>query len=163
MTTERRIAELVEPVIDDLGFDLVRVMITGSDSQTLQIMAEPKDGRTMTVEDCAAISRDVSAVLDVEDPIAGAYDLEVSSPGIDRPLVRLGDFERFAGFDARIEMRQAIDGQRRYKGRLLGTEGEDVLIRAGENDVALPHTEIAKAKLLLTDELINATLQSQGG
>ncbi len=139
-----------------MGFELVRVMVTGDRRPTLQIMAEPADRGTMTVEHCAEISRAVSAILDVEDPIAKAYRLEVSSPGIDRPLTRPADFERFAGFEARIEADQAIDGRRRFRGRLLGVQGDDVLLALPEGDLAIPLAVIRKAKLVLTDALLAA-------
>jgi ribosome maturation factor RimP len=108
----------------------------------------------MLVDDCAALSRAVSAVLDVEDPIAGAYTLEVSSPGIDRPLVRLADFDRFAGFEAKVEMDLAVDGRRRYQGRLLGAEGDAVRMRMEDTEVLLPYADIRRAKLVLTEDLL---------
>ncbi len=139
-----------------MGYDLVRVRLTGGAGQTLQIMAERRDGAEMTVEDCALISRDVSAILDVEDPLSGSYTLEVSSPGIDRPLVRIEDFERFAGFEARVETRDAVDGRRRFRGRLAGVEDGSVLIEVDGNRHAVPHDGISRAQLVLTDELIAA-------
>ncbi len=149
-----RVEQLVTPTIEAMGFDVVRVSISGGRNATLQIMAEPSAGGEMTVDHCADISRAVSAVLDVEDPIPGAYSLEVSSPGLDRPLVRLGDFERFAGFDAKIEMKSLIDGRRKFKGRVGGTEGSDVLIEMDGEQIRLEHAAIAKAKLVITDELL---------
>ena len=139
-----------------MGFELVRVMLTGDRRPTLQIMAERADRDTMTVEHCAEISRAVSAILDVEDPITRAYRLEVSSPGIDRPLLRPADFERFAGFEVRVEADQAIDGRRRFRGRLLGLRGDDVLLALPEGDLAVPLAVIRKAKLVLTDALLAA-------
>jgi len=156
VTLEQRIAEIIEPSIEAMGFELVRVLLSGQTRRTLQIMAERLDGTGMNVDHCAEISRTVSALLDVEDPIDGAYTLEVSSPGIDRPLVKLADFERFAGFDARVEMQAAIDGRRRYSGRLQGVAGDQVLIEVDAGQVSLPYGEILKSKLLLTDELIAA-------
>ena len=117
---------------------------------------ERADGAAMSVDDCAEISPSVSALLDAEDPIVGAYTLEVSCPGIDRPLTRPRDFERFAGFDARIETRDAIAGRRRFKGKLLGLAGGMVSIDVEEETVHLPFEAIAKARLVLTDELIAA-------
>jgi ribosome maturation factor RimP len=119
-------------------------------------MAERKDGLDMSLDDCALLSRAVSAVLDVEDPIEGAYSLEVSSPGIDRPLTRPKDYERFAGFEAKLETRAPIDGRKRFKGKLLGLEAESVKIEVEGAALALPLEEIEKAKLVLTDELIAA-------
>lgn len=151
-----RISELVEPVLDAMGYNLVRVKLGRDRAATLQIMAEPRAERAMTVEDCADISRAVSALLDVEDPIAGAYHLEVSSPGLDRPLVRLDDYARFAGHEARIETHAPIDGRRRFKGRLLGVAEGQVRIALPEGEVALPYQAIGAAKLVLTEELITA-------
>ncbi len=139
-----------------MGYDIVRVVLSGSRRPRLQIMAERKDGAGMAVEDCVAVSRAVEAILDVEDPIGGPYELEVSSPGIDRPLTRLADFERFAGFDAKLETSLSLEGQRRWKGRLLGLEGDTVRLQTETGEVALPFAEITRAKLLLTDELMAA-------
>lgn len=162
--TAQRIEGLIEPALTAMGYDLVRVAVQGGESRkTLQIMAERRDGAGMTVDDCADISRTISAVLDVEDPIAGAYTLEVSSPGIDRPLVKRGDFERFAGFEARIETVQPVAGRKRFRGRLMGVTGEEVRLRepakaAGAADETLvPLAAIVRAKLVLTDDLIAAT------
>ena len=127
---------------------------TGGDKPNLQVMAENTETGEMVVEDCAAVSRAISAVLDVEDPIKGNYTLEVSSPGIDRPLVRDEDFGRFAGFEARIDTRMPVDGRKRFTGRLLGIEGGIVTIKVEDTDVELAFQDIDKAKLLLTDELI---------
>ncbi|MGJ3260382.1 MAG: ribosome maturation factor RimP [Rhodospirillales bacterium] len=149
-----RVEQLVTPTIEAMGFEVVRVSISGGRNTTLQIMAEPLGGGEMTVDHCAGISRAVSAVLDVEDPIPGTYSLEVSSPGLDRPLVRLGDFDRFAGFDAKIEMKSLIDGRRKFKGRVGGTEGSDVLIEMDGEQIRLEHAAIAKAKLVITDEML---------
>jgi len=154
------VEELIRPTLDDMGYDIVRVQLMGTKRVTMQIMAERKDGRAMTVDDCAAISHEVSAILDVEDPIAGAYSLEVSSPGIDRPLVALRDFERYAGFDAKIDCQHAIDGRKRFKGTLMGVVDGNVRIRMDGADVDLPFDDIHRAKLLLTDALINAAQQA---
>jgi ribosome maturation factor RimP len=129
----------------------------------MQIMAERIDGVGMTVDDCADISREVSAILDVEDPLREAYDLEVSSPGIDRPLVRPLDFDRYAGFDAKIEMVAAIDGRKKFKGQLLGIEQDLVKIRLDEETHQLPVSDIRRAKLLLTEELLEAASQTAKG
>ncbi|MEH6402389.1 MAG: ribosome maturation factor RimP [Sneathiella sp.] len=155
-----KIAELIRPSLESLGYDLVRVTFTGGDRQILQIMAEREDG-TMTVQGCEEVSRTVSALLDVEDPITEAYDLEVSSPGIDRPLTRLRDFERWAGFEAKVELDEAVNGQRRYRGKIIGIEGDMISVRddAGETQ-QLPFAGLRKAKLILTDELIAASQSS---
>lgn len=159
-----RVAAIVEPVLEGLSFRLVRVRISGMSGCTVQVMAERPDG-TMTIDDCEVVSRALSPVLDVADPIDRAYRLEVSSPGIDRPLVRRSDFERFAGHVVKVEMAVAIDGRRRFRGMLLGTEGEAARMRrddvpAGENaDVLLPIEEMADAKLVLTDALVTETLR----
>ena len=131
-------------------------MAIGTDRSTLQIMAERLDEDTMTVEDCAFISRTVSAIFDVEDPINGAYTLEVSSPGLDRPLVRQRDFERYLGFEAKIELRQALNGQRRYRGVLAGYAEGLVTIVTENGTTELPFEEIDKARLIITDELLAA-------
>lgn len=159
-----RVAAICQPVLAGIGYRLVRVKISGLDGCTVQIMAERPDG-TMTVEDCEAASRALSAVLDVADPIDRPYRLEVSSPGIDRPLVRRSDFARFAGQHVRVEMAAAIDGRRRFRGLLLGVEGENARIRrddvaSGEaGEVLLPIEEMAEAKLVLTDSLIAESLR----
>ncbi|MGI9417686.1 MAG: ribosome maturation factor RimP [Geminicoccaceae bacterium] len=151
-----RISGLIAPTLEAMGFELVRVMSTGGRRPTLQVMAERLDRAGMTVDDCAEISRAVSAILDVEDPIKEAYQLEVSSPGIDRPLIKPVDFERFAGFEARVETDRPIEGQRKFKGRLLGVEEEAVRLALPEGERMLPLSSIRKAKLVLTDELLAA-------
>jgi ribosome maturation factor RimP len=161
MELSERIRDLIEASIEDLGFDIVRVQIMGKDQVVVQIMAEHKDGmgnaQGMTVDDCATISRAVSALLEVDDPIRDTYTLEVSSPGLDRPLVRLGDFERFQGLEAKIETSQPHDGRRRFRGRLLGVDGDTVRILVDGAEVDLSHPDIHKAKLLMADELIAAS------
>jgi len=156
----RRVEELLTPTIEAMGFTLVRVMLSGGQNPILQIMAEPSDGREMTVEHCADISRAVSAVLDVEDPIQSAYSLEVSSPGLDRPLVRLADYDRFAGFEAKVELKVLTDGRRKFKGRVQGTDGNFVKLDVDGDVVQFEHAAIAKAKLLITDEML-AKLEEQ--
>lgn len=159
-----KIAELVTPSLEATGFELVRVMLTGGDQPTLQIMADRSDGAAITVEDCADISRVVSAILDVEDPIKSAYTLEVSSPGIDRPLVRKKDFERFAGFEAKLETGAPIDGRKRFRGRLIGVEGDDVRLALDNGDsgeAVIPLAAIDRAKLVMTDELLAAAEAAQ--
>ena len=141
-----------------MGFELVAVrFMKGARSSTLQVMAEPADrSRVMTVEDCAEISHAVSAVLDVADPIAGAYRLEISSPGLDRPLVKAVDYERFAGQPARIELSEAIgiEGRKRFQGVLAGFDGEEVLIDVEGERMRFPFARIGKAKLLLSDQML---------
>jgi ribosome maturation factor RimP len=152
----RRVETLIEPTLTDMGFALVRIRLTGGARPTLQIMAERSDESGMTVDDCAAISHAVSAILDVEDPISGTYTLEVSSPGIDRPLVRPRDFERYAGFEAKIETQGAIGGQRRFRGRLGGLDGDSVRLTTKDGEIVVPIREIQQAKLVLTDDLLAA-------
>lgn len=156
MDLARRIEGLIAPSLEAMGYDVVRIRATGSQRKTLQVMGERRDRRGMTVEDCAEISRTVSAILDVEDPIAGSYTLEVSSPGIDRPLVRHADFARFVGFEAKVELREAMAGRKRFRGRLLGVTGMGVCIEGADGEVELPFADIGEAKLVLTDELIEA-------
>ena len=152
------VARLIEPSLDSMGYDLVRVQISGGASdRCLQIMAERKDRAEMNVEDCASISRNISTILDVEDPITEAYTLEVSSPGMDRPLVRLEDFTRFAGFEARIDTMEAIVDRKRFRGKLKGVEGETILIEVDGETYEIPFEDILRAKLVLTDELIAAS------
>jgi len=156
-----RIAELVTPSLEAAGFELVRVMLTGGERPTLQVMAERADETPITVDDCADISRVISAILDVEDPIKGTYTLEVSSPGIDRPLVRRKDFERYAGFEAKVETAAPIDGRRRFRGRLLGLDGDDVRLALEAGEAAIPFSAIDRAKLVMTDELLAAADAAQ--
>jgi len=158
-----RVAAIAEPLLDGLGFRLVRVRVSGLAGCTVQIMAERPDG-TMTIDDCETVSRALSPVLDVEDPINRPYRLEISSPGIDRPLVRRSDFARFAGHVVKIEMAAPIEGRRRFRGVLLGAEGAAAHIRredAGEDsaDVLLPIDAMADAKLVLTDALVTESLR----
>jgi ribosome maturation factor RimP len=150
----QRVVDIISPTVEDLGFEVVRVNLSGAQRQKLQIMAEPAVDREMTVEDCAKISRAVSAVLDVEDPIRAAYTLEVSSPGIDRPLTRLKDFTRFEGFEAKLETRDLVDGRRKFQGRLGGVEDGDVFLDVDEGHWRIAFEDIAKAKLVLTDEML---------
>ncbi len=156
------IERIIEPALQAMGYELVRVMLTGGQHRpTLQIMLERADRQAVAVEDCEAASRAVSAILDVEDPIQSAYRLEVSSPGIDRPLTRPQDFARFAGHVAKVELKLPIDGRRKFQGRLIGLENERVLIATEAGEAALPVHDILKAKLVLTDELIAAAAASQ--
>ncbi|MGI9403734.1 MAG: ribosome maturation factor RimP [Hyphomicrobium sp.] len=158
-----KVAAVIEPVLDSCGFRLVRVTVTGREGKTVQVMAERPDG-TMTIDDCEAVSRELSPVLDVDDPIAGSYRLEVSSPGVDRPLVRPSDFEDWSGYEAKIELKEAIDGRKRFRGVLEGFEDGEIRIeldidRVGRTIIGLPVALVADAKLVLTDELIREALR----
>jgi ribosome maturation factor RimP len=158
-----RVAELIEPALSGSGFRLVRVAVSGRGGKTLQIMAERPDG-TLTIADCEAISQEISPLLDVHDPIAGSYHLEVSSPGIDRPLVRPSDFEVWSGYEAKIEVKQPIDGRKRFRGMLEGFEDGEVRIEidlgeAGRNVIGIPMALVGEARLVLTDELIREALR----
>ena len=157
---DRRLAEVVTPVIEDLGFELVRVRYQGGKTPTVQIMADRPEGG-IEVDDCAIISTAVSAHLDVEDPLEDAYNLEVSSPGIDRPLTRLKDFEMWEGYVAKIETSEMIDGRRRFKGVLAGVEGSEVLVEIEEGTIGLQFDWLSDAKLVLTDDLIRDVLKSR--
>lgn len=157
---DRRLAAIVRPVIEGLGFELVRLRLMGGKTRILQIMADRPEGG-IEVDDCGQISTVVSAVLDVEDPIEDAYVLEVSSPGIDRPLTRMKDFDTWAGHEARLETDELIDGRRRFKGVLAGTEGDEVLIEIEEGTIGLKFDWLSDAKLVLTDELIAETLRAR--
>lgn len=161
---DRRLAEIVGPVIADMGFELVRVRLMGGKTNTLQIMAERPEGG-IEVDDCAEISTAVSAILDVEDPLTDQYILEVSSPGIDRPLTRMKDFETYEGYEAKLETADMVAGRKRFKGELAGIEGDEVLINieeAGEIiTVGLNFDWLADAKLVLTDELIREALNQR--
>jgi ribosome maturation factor RimP len=157
---DRRLAEIITPVIEDMGFELVRVRMMSGKSTILQIMADKPEGG-IEVDDCAEISQAVSAVLDVEDPILDEYTLEVSSPGIDRPLTRLKDFEMFEGYEAKIETSDMIDGRRRFKGELAGVEDDEVLINVAEGTIGLKFDWLSDAKLVLTDDLIKEMLRQR--
>ena len=154
------IERLVTPALEEMGFTVVRVRLTGQPERTLQIMVELLDGSTVTVDDCGKISRAVSALLDVEDAVKGTYHLEISSPGIDRPLVKPADFERYAGHVAKIETRRPREGRRRFRGRLLGLAGDAVRIEGEDGLAAIPLAEIVAAKLVLTDELIAEAMKT---
>ncbi len=157
---DRRIAEIITPVIEDMGFEVVRIRLMSGKESILQIMVQKPDG-TIEVDECAQVSTAVSAIMDVEDPILDQYTLEVSSPGIDRPLTRLKDFDQWKGFDAKIETDELIDGRRRFKGPLAGTEGDEVLIEIEEGTIGLKFAWLTDAKLVLTDELIRDVLKGR--
>lgn len=158
---EMRIAALVEPVAESLGYDLVRVRVTNENGCTLQIMCEDENGR-FTIEDCEALNRDLSPVLDLEDPIDREYHLEISSPGVDRPLVRPRDFAAFVGHEAKIELADLVNGRKRFRGEIVAADAETFSIKLpdmpkGEDPVhALPYSALADAKLVLTDKLLDA-------
>ena len=157
---DRRIAEIITPVVEDMGFEVVRVRLMTGKESILQVMAQKADG-TIEVDECGQISTAISAVMDVEDPILDAYTLEVSSPGIDRPLTRLKDFDQWDGFEAKIETEDLIDGRRRFKGQLAGTDGDEVLITIPEGTIGLKFEWLSDAKLVLTDELIRDVLRGR--
>jgi ribosome maturation factor RimP len=159
---EKKIERIITPTAESMGYEIVRIMLIGAGKPTLQVMAEKPDG-SMPVDDCGRLSQAISAVLDVENVMEGAYFLEVSSPGIDRPLTRLKDFEKYAGYEAKIEIDPAQNGRKRFKGRLKGVQGDDVVVIDDEQHgpAALPFDIIQKAKLLLTDELLKAAQQKK--
>ena len=157
---DQRLAEIITPAIEGLGFELVRVRLMGGLHKTLQIMADRPEGG-IDVEDCGKISTAVSAVLDVEDPITDPYTLEVSSPGIDRPLTRFKDFAVWTDYEARIETSEMIEGRKRFKGFLRGTDGDEVLIEIEEGTIGLKFDWLSDAKLILTDELIAEMLRQR--
>lgn len=161
---DRRLADIVGPVIEGLGFELIRIRLMGGKTRVLQIMADRPDGG-IGVDECGDISTAVSAVLDVEDPLEDNYVLEVSSPGIDRPLTRLKDFDVWKGWEARIETTELIDGRRRFKGDLAGIEGDEVLITIEEGGedvtIGLKFDWLSDAKLILTEELISEMLRQK--
>lgn len=163
---DARIAALIEPTVEDLGFRLVRVKMSGQNGLTLQIMAERPDG-TMTVDDCEMVSRAITPILDVEDPIDREYNLEISSPGIDRPLVRPQDFQRWTGHLVKLELAEPRDGRKRFRGVIMGVEDADLVLRLedlpddGVPDIRLPFASMAEARLILTDTLIEAALKAE--
>jgi len=157
---DKQLAGIIRPVVEGMGFELVRVRLLGGKTKTVQVMAD-RPGGGIEVDDCAAISTALSAALDVEDPIDEHYALEVSSPGIDRPLTRLKDFDMWAGYQARLETTTLIDGRKRFRGELAGTEGDEVLVTIEEGTIGLKFEWLADAKLVLTDELIREMLRQR--
>ena len=157
---DQKIYALIAPPIESMGFDVVRVRLMGGGKPTLQIMVQKPDG-TIEVDNCAQVSNIISALLDVEDPILDAYTLEVSSPGIDRPLTRLADFDLWVGYGVKLETENLIDGRRRFKGEIVGTEGDEVLINIEEGTIGLKFDWLANAKLVLTDDLIRDVLKAR--
>lgn len=160
---EDKLLAMLEPAARDLGYEIVRIRLIGSRSKTLQIMAERPDGKMASI-DCEKLSRGLSPLLEAEDPIDSEYALEVSTPGIDRPLTRLADFDRWIGWQAKLELDRAMEGQRRFSGELAGTEDNNVCINLdGEKDTALiPFEWLANARLVLTDDLIRESLRRRG-
>lgn len=156
MQKKHHLQDMLEPTINNLGFDLVRILTIGNVNPTLQIMIERKDRQNMVVDDCATVSRAISAVLDEKDPISGKYTLEVSSPGLDRPLVNLENFVRFAGFEAKVETDTEIEKRKRFKGRIVRVENDNIILLMDDKEWTIPFSAVTKAKLLLTDELIAA-------
>lgn len=161
MDAASKVERIITPSLEAMGYRLVRVKYIGATQPVLQIMAERSADGSMTVDDCAEVSRAVSALLDVEDPIAGPYNLEVSSPGLDRPLVRLDDFDRFAGFEAKVELKEPMDGRKRFRGRLLGVADSSVRMEFDGDAVSLPFDNVGAAKLVITDDLIAASLKER--
>ena len=162
MQTKHPLQDLLEPVITDLGYAVVRILTIGQKNPTLQIMIDRLDGKDITVEDCATVSRAVSAVLDEKDPIKDRYSLEVSSPGLDRPLTKIEHFKRFSGYEARIETAVEVEKRKRFKGVLGNVDEQNrVHIDVDGTDYAIAFDDISKAKLILTDELLQAAAEAQ--
>ncbi len=157
---ESRILLIAKPIIQDMGFEVIRIRLIDGKSKLIQIMIDsPK--MNITVDDCANISNELSAAIDVEDPYEDAFNLEISSPGIDRPLTRLCDFDQWSGYEAKLETTTAIEGQKRFKGILSGTDGDEILIKLDIGTIGLKFDWLSDAKLILTDALIRETLQNQ--
>ena len=155
---DKKLAELLNPILEDLGFEMVRVRLSTSAPSTLQIMADGRDS-PVGVDDLAEINTSISTILDVEDPIAENYTLEISSPGIDRPLTRKKDFDSYQGFEAKLETTELIDGRRRFRGVLAGIDDDEVLINLEEGTVGLKFSWLSEARLVLSDDLIKQMLQ----
>lgn len=155
---EQRLIDIIEPVAADLGFRLVHLSMN---NETLQVMAENPETKNLNIDECAKLSREISAVLDVEDPISGRYMLEVGSPGIDRPLMNAQDFVDYNGFEAKIEIDPPLEGQKRFRGFIMDMEDDDVVLKTDQGEVAFPLNSVHKAKLVLTDSLINAAKQKK--
>jgi ribosome maturation factor RimP len=162
IATAQHLEPIFEPVIEKAGFKLVRLRIMGGADKTLQVMAERPDG-SMDVEGCATLSHALLDFIEAENPIEGDYEIEVSSPGIDRPLTRLMDFARWAGHEAKIELHAPVEGRKRFRAVVLGLDGTDVMIRADNTDIKFPFRSLANAKLVLTDKLINEDLKARKG
>ena len=158
--TDKKLAELLKPILEDLGFEMVRIRLSSGDPNTLQIMADRLNGQIL-VDDLANISTSIGTILDVEDPIAENYTLEISSPGIDRPLTRKKDFDNYQGFEAKLETTELIDGRRRFKGILAGISDDEVLINLEEGTVGLKFNWLSDARLVLSDDLIKQMLRKK--
>jgi ribosome maturation factor RimP len=156
---EERVIALIEPTASGLGYRIVRVRVSGNRRKRLQIMAERTSDGQMGIDDCSRLSRALSPVFDLEDPIQGEYDLEISSPGIDRPLMRVEDFERFAGHEAKLETAAMVEGRRRYKGTILRVEGDVIVLETDQGEAKLPFASLSDARLVLTDKLIEEDLK----
>jgi ribosome maturation factor RimP len=164
MDIVQKITATIEPSLEAMGYTLVQIKLAdGSRRKTLTVTAERQDEQAMGFDDCAEISRTISALLDVEDPIQGAYDLEVSSPGLDRPLTRPADFSKYAGYEAKCETFIPLDGRKRFRGILKGMEGEHVIIDMPEGEARIAFSNIRTAKLVLTDELVAAAMKKDTG
>lgn len=162
MQNETKIEKLIAPIIDDLGYEIVRTSLSGNTHKTLQIMIERKDLKDIVVEDCAKVSRAISDILDEKDPIEGEYSLEVSSPGLDRPLTKPKHFERFAGYETRIETLAEVEGRKRFIGKIISIDKKNnVLFLMNEQEYTIPFDDINKAKIILTDELLKAYEEAQ--
>jgi ribosome maturation factor RimP len=161
MALSLQIEQLISPVIDQLGYELVRVQLQGSKRLVLQVMAERRDRQPMKVEDCATLSREISAALDAADPITVEYVLEVSSPGIDRPLMKPADYARFASHEAKIELDAPLDGRKRFQGVIARTDSEAVILDVDGASVSLPFGRIKQGRLILTDRLIEAAQSAE--
>lgn len=155
MQTKHPLQDLLEPVVEGLGYELVRILTIGQKDPTLQIMIDRKDGKDITVDDCATVSRKISEVMDEKDPIEDRYSLEVSSPGLDRPLTKVEHFKRFAGYETKIETGVEVSGRKRFKGKTLGVDADNnIKLEMDGQEYAIPFEEINKAKIVLTDELL---------
>ena len=163
MMNKHPLEDMLEPVVDGMGYELVRVLTIGAKNPTLQVMIDRKDGKEVTVDDCAAVSRRLSDVLDEKDPIESQYSLEVSSPGIDRPLTKPEHFARFSGYEAKIETSTVIEGRKRFKGRISGIDDKNnIAFEMDGTEYVIPFDEVAKAKILITDELLQKYAEIQG-
>lgn len=162
MQKKHPVQDIVEPIIDNLGFEIVRISTIGNVNPTLQIMIERKDHKNLVVEDCATVSRAISDILDEKDPIKGEYSLEVSSPGVDRPLVTLEHFKRFCNYETKLETQVEVDGRKRFKGKVLSVDDKDnIHFAMDETEYLIPYESVAKAKLVLTDELFEEYMKAQ--
>lgn len=162
MAQMNKLEELLTPVIDNLGFEVVRIMTIGVKNPTLQIMIERKDRENLVVDDCALVSRAVSDILDEIDPIEGEYSLEVSSPGLDRPLTKLENFERFVGYEAKVETKTEVEGRKRFKGRIKEVDAADnIHFEMDGKEYQIPYESVSKAKLVLNDELLAEAAEAE--